>query len=104
MPDPTLVMGTGRHQWQIEGFCSAIEISLQLCLCLLQQIAATTDAAYFDASTRDDLAAAYDAVRPLERSRVGERRFTEFEEFAPPLAVAAVLLLVAEAGMAGMIP
>ena len=68
---------------------------------LLQQIAATTDAAYFDASTRDDLADAYDAVRALERSRVGERRFTEFDEFAPPLAVAAVLLLVAEAALRG---
>ena len=36
-------------------------------------------------------------VRTLERSRVGERRFTEFEEFGPRLAAAAVALLVVEA-------
>ena len=69
---------------------------------LLQQIAATTDAAYFDASTRDDLVRRLRArCGPSSAAVSGERRFTEFEEFAPPLAVAAVLLLVAEAALRG---
>ena len=66
---------------------------------LLQRIATTTGAAYFDAGTRDELAQAYDSVRTLERSRVGERQFTEFEELAPRLAILAIVLLVVEAGL-----
>ena len=66
---------------------------------LLRRIAAATDAAYYDAASRDELARAYDSVRALERSRVGERRFTAFEELAPRLAIAALLLLAAEAGL-----
>lgn len=63
---------------------------------VLQRIAETTDAEYYDASTRDELADAYEAIGALERSRVGERRFTSFEEFAPWLAGVAVLLLLVE--------
>ena len=66
---------------------------------LLQEIAAVTDAGYFDAATQDELAEAYREVRRLERSRVGERRFTEFREYGPLFAVAALLLLAAEAGL-----
>lgn len=66
---------------------------------LLRRIAAVTGAGYFDASTRDELSEAYREVRRLERSRVGERRFTEFREYGPLLAGAALLLLAAEAGL-----
>ena len=66
---------------------------------LLQQIAAVTDAGYFDAATQDELAEAYREVRRLERSRIGERRFTEFREYGPLLAIAALLLLAAETGL-----
>jgi len=66
---------------------------------LLQQIAAVTDAGYFDAATQVELSEAYREVRRLERSRVGERRFTEFREYGPLLAVAALLLLAAEVGL-----
>lgn len=66
---------------------------------LLRRIASATGAAYYDAASRDELARAYDSVRALERSRVGERRFTAFEELAPRLAIAALLLLAAEAGL-----
>ena len=81
------------------GFHGASRGGSQVDVRLLQQIASTTDAAYFDASTQDELSEAYGTVRTLERSRVGERRFTEFDEFGPPLAVVALLLLVAEAGL-----
>lgn len=66
---------------------------------LLQQIAAVTGAGYFDAATQVELSEAYREVSRLERSRVGERRFTEFHEYGPLLAVAALLLLAAEAGL-----
>ena len=66
---------------------------------LLRRIAEATGAAYYDAASRDELARAYDSVRALERSRVGERRFTAFEELAPRLAIAALLLLAAEAAL-----
>ncbi|MXZ63832.1 MAG: VWA domain-containing protein [Chloroflexi bacterium] len=66
---------------------------------LLQQIASTTGGAYYDASSPDEVEQAYESVRTLERSRVGERQFTEFEELAPRLAIAAILLLLAEAGL-----
>ena len=52
-----------------------------------------------DASGPDELERAYESVRTLERSRIGERRFTEFEELGPRLAVAAILVLLAEAGL-----
>ena len=66
---------------------------------LLQQIASSTGGAYFDASSPDELERAYESVRTLERSLIGERRFTEFEELAPRLAIAAILVLLAEAGL-----
>lgn len=63
----------------------------------LRQIASMTDAAYYNASTRDELAEAYRTISSLERSRVGERRFASLREFAPWLAAAALTLLIAEA-------
>ncbi len=62
----------------------------------LEQIAETTGGAYYDARTPEDLADAYEAVRTLERSRIGERRFVAFREYAPALALGAVALLLVE--------
>jgi Ca-activated chloride channel family protein len=65
----------------------------------LRRITSITDAAYYDASTERELADAYEAIGDLERSRVGERRFTSFREFAPWLAAAALGLLTIEAAL-----
>ncbi|MEZ4501872.1 MAG: VWA domain-containing protein [Dehalococcoidia bacterium] len=63
----------------------------------LQQMAEQTGGRYFDASTADELAEAYATIGDLERSIVGERRFTSFREFGPALAAGAVALLLADA-------
>lgn len=65
----------------------------------LRRIAELTDGAYYDAATEDELAAAYQTIGELERSRVGERRFTSFREFAPWLAAAALATLVVETAL-----
>ncbi len=81
------------------GFHGAFRSSSGVDVRLLQQIASTTGGAYYDASSPDEVEQAYESVRTLERSRIGERQFTEFEELAPRLAIAAILLLLAEAGL-----
>ncbi|MGE0228395.1 MAG: VWA domain-containing protein [Dehalococcoidia bacterium] len=63
---------------------------------VLRRIATDTEGTYHDASTQEELAAAYEAIGDLERSRIAERRFTRYEEFAPWLAAAALGLLVTE--------
>jgi Ca-activated chloride channel family protein len=63
----------------------------------LRRIATDTGASYFDASNQAELATAYEEISALERSRVGERRFTHYQELAPWLAGAALLLLAGEA-------
>lgn len=68
---------------------------------MLRRIAAETEGAYHDASTQQELAAAYEEIGALERSRVAERRFTRYEEFAPWVAAAALALLVSEALLRG---
>lgn len=65
----------------------------------LRRVAAETQAAYYDAATEKELQRAYDAIGELERSRVAERRFTAYREFGPWLALAAIALLVVEAGL-----
>lgn len=65
----------------------------------LSQMASSTGGRYFDASTQEELAAAYAEIGDLERSRVGERRFTSFRELAPPLIAAALALLALELGL-----
>jgi Ca-activated chloride channel family protein len=63
----------------------------------LRQIATDTGAAYYDASNQAELASAYDDISALERSRVGERRFTHYQELAPWLVAAAIALLASDA-------
>ena len=81
------------------GFHGAARGGGEVDVRLLQRIAALTGGAYFDAATPRELSGAYREVNRLERSRVGERRFTEHREFAPPLAIAALLLLLGAAGL-----
>lgn len=65
----------------------------------LGQIAEATGGRFFDAATTADLAEAYAEVGRLERSVVGERRFTRYREFAPVLAAIALSALVIEAAL-----
>jgi Ca-activated chloride channel family protein len=62
----------------------------------LREMAESTDGRYYDASTQEQLAAAYDDIGRLERSRVGERRFIRFRELASPLIAGALALLAVE--------
>ncbi|MSQ42123.1 MAG: VWA domain-containing protein [Dehalococcoidia bacterium] len=62
----------------------------------LRQMATLTGGGYYNAATREELSRAYAEIGALERSRVGERRFTTYREFAPWLAGAAVALLALE--------
>jgi Ca-activated chloride channel family protein len=65
----------------------------------LTAMAEATEGRYFDAATTEELAEAYAEIGRLERSVVGERRFTRYREFAPYLAGAALGLLVLEVGL-----
>ena len=65
----------------------------------LRRIASETGGTYSSAATQAELARTYETISTLERSRVGERRFTRFQEFAPWLAGVAIALLLAEAAL-----
>ena len=65
----------------------------------LRRIAEVTDASYYNAATGAQLAQVYESIGELERSRIGERRFTTFREFAPWFAGAALTLLAFEAAL-----
>lgn len=62
----------------------------------LRGIAEATGGRYFDANTAGQLGEAYAEIGRLERSTVGERRFTRYVEFAPLLAGVVAGLLVLE--------
>jgi len=63
---------------------------------MLAAISETTGGRSYDARTQSELADAYEEIANLERSRLGERRFTTFHEFAPYLAAIAVGLLATD--------
>ncbi len=65
----------------------------------LRQIATATGGRFYDARTSEELAAAYAAIGALERSRIGEREFALYREFAPWVAAAALALLVVDAAL-----
>ncbi len=65
----------------------------------LSALAEQTGGQYFDARTQDDLLAAYRTISQLERSQIGDRVFTSFNEFAPWLIGFALFLLVIEAAL-----
>ena len=62
----------------------------------LRQISQMTGAKFYNARTREELAQAYSDIAELERSRVGDRRFISYREFAPWLLLLTVALLLAE--------
>lgn len=51
---------------------------------------------YFNATSPEELAAAYGEIADLERSLIAERRFIRYREIAPWFALAAVGLLLAD--------
>ena len=66
---------------------------------LLRNMAESTGGRSFDARTQSDLQAAYSEISNLETSKLGERQFTSFQEYAPWIAGAAVSLLLLEAAL-----
>jgi Ca-activated chloride channel family protein len=66
---------------------------------MLTAMAETTGGKSYDARTQSELARAYEDIADLERSRLGERRFTTFREFAPYLALIAVGLLATDGAL-----
>lgn len=66
---------------------------------MLRRISTDTGGTYSSAATQAELAQTYETIGTLERSRVGERRFTQFQELAPWLAGGAIALLLAEAAL-----
>jgi Ca-activated chloride channel family protein len=62
----------------------------------LTAIAELTGGRYFDARTEGELLEAYRTIGELERSQLGDRRFTAFNEFAPWLIGMALILLAIE--------
>ncbi len=65
----------------------------------LRQIATATGGRFYDARTSEELAAAYAAIGALERSRIGEREFTLYREYAPWVAGVALALLVIDVAL-----
>ena len=59
-------------------------------------MAESTDAKYYNARTQEELLQAYADIGQLERSRVGERRFVAFREYAPWFLVGVLVLLLGE--------
>jgi Ca-activated chloride channel family protein len=66
---------------------------------VLRRMADDTGGASYDATSQEELRRAYDQIGALERSRLGERKFTRMQELAPWLAGAAIGLLVIEAAL-----
>ena len=62
----------------------------------LATMAEATGGKSYDARTQTELARAYNDIANLERSRLGERKFTRYNEFAPYLAAIAVGLLATD--------
>lgn len=82
------------------GFLSgAIGGQVQVNEVSLRAIAQSTDAEYYNARSREELAEAYADIGELERSRIGERRFVAFREYAPWFLLAALGLLLTESAL-----
>ncbi|MEI6137453.1 MAG: VWA domain-containing protein, partial [Chloroflexota bacterium] len=62
----------------------------------LAAIAEATGARSYNAQTQTELQQAYSEISNLERSKLGERRFTTFREFAPWIVAVAVGLLATD--------
>ncbi|MGE0599483.1 MAG: VWA domain-containing protein [Dehalococcoidia bacterium] len=68
---------------------------------LLKAIAERTDAAYFQASSPEQLEAVYQEIGSLERSRIGRESFESFTEWAPLFATFAAGLIALELVLRG---
>jgi Ca-activated chloride channel family protein len=62
----------------------------------LREVAESTDAKFYNARTQEELLQAYTDIGQLERSRVGERRFVAFREYAPWFLIGVLGLLLGE--------
>ena len=65
----------------------------------LRAIAELTGAEHYNARSQEELALAYAEIGQLERSRIGERRFVAFREYAPWFLLGAVVLLLGESAL-----
>jgi Ca-activated chloride channel family protein len=65
----------------------------------LREIANVTGGQYFPAESEQALAAIYDSIERLEKSRVGRPQYGQFDELAPYFIVVALLLLALEMGL-----
>jgi Ca-activated chloride channel family protein len=68
---------------------------------VMQRISEMTDAQYHRASDRNTLADIYRDVSRLEKARVGNRGYTDYEELYAPFLVVALALLTVELLLAG---
>ena len=66
---------------------------------VLQRIATETGGSYYNASTQEELGKVYDEIGALERSFIGERRFTRYQELSPWLVAVSLAILTAEAAL-----
>jgi Ca-activated chloride channel family protein len=65
----------------------------------LREMANVTGGQYYPAESEQALAAIYDSIEQLEKSRVGRPQYGQFNELAPYFIVVALLLLGLELGL-----
>jgi len=68
---------------------------------VMQRISEMTDAQYHRASDRNTLADIYRDIARLEKARVGNRGYTDYEEVYAPFLLAGAALLILEVVLAG---
>jgi Ca-activated chloride channel family protein len=69
----------------------------------LREMANITGGQYYPAESEQALAAIYQSIEQLEKSRVGRPQYGQFNELAPYFAVVALLLLALELGLRGTV-
>jgi len=65
----------------------------------LQQMAEVTGGRYFPADSEQSLSDVYKTIDTLEKSRIGRTQYGAYDEYAPYLVVAALVLLAMELGL-----
>jgi Ca-activated chloride channel family protein len=65
----------------------------------LREMANVTGGQYYPAESEQALAAIYDSIEELEKSRVGRPQYGQYDELAPYFLVVALLLLALELGL-----
>jgi Ca-activated chloride channel family protein len=66
---------------------------------MLREMANVTGGQYYPAESEQALAAIYESIEQLEKSRVGRPQYGQFNELAPYFIVLALLLLALELGL-----